>query len=291
MLMYQPVKSLATTSQQVMQGLAGARRVFELLDAPAHLSEPATADPVRFEREVALRAVGFSYGEGGRKVLDAVDLSMPRGKALALVGESGSGKTTAASLLLRFWDPTEGAVEIDGRDARTARLSDWRSLFAYVPQDPVLFAGTVRDNVGCGKDGAGDPEIVSALEAAHAWDFVRAMDGGLDAAVGERGANLSGGQRQRLALARAFLSGRPIIVLDEATSSLDTASEAQVQQGLDALLKDRTALVIAHRLTTVQRADAIAVLSAGRVVERGKHDSLLAAGGAYAALWSAQSGG
>lgn len=289
MLMYPPLKSLAATSQHLLQGLAGAQRVFEILDSPARVPEPAQAPPPAFERSLALRGVGFAY-QPGAPVLAGLDLEVAKGRTLALVGESGAGKSTVAALLLRFVDPQQGAVEIDGRDARSMRLADLRRLFAYVPQEPVLFAGTIRDNVACAREGASDAELEAALKAAHAWDFVARAPGGLSAPVGERGAGLSGGERQRIALARALLAGAPIIVLDEATSALDSASEALVQQGVDALLAERTAVVIAHRLTTVQRADEIAVLAGGRVVERGTHAALLASRGAYAALWQAQAG-
>lgn len=288
MLLYQPLKALSVTWQQVIQGMASARRVFEVLDERGGLPEPERAEPPVFERELRLRSVGFGYG--GEPVLRGVDLDVPKGRTLALVGETGSGKSTIASLLLRFYDPTEGALEIDGRDLRRFRLADLRRLFAYVPQDPVLFAGTVRDNVACGREGATELEIAAALKAAHAWDFVAALPGGLDGPVGERGASLSGGQRQRIALARAFLADAPILLMDEATSALDNASEAAVQRGLAELLAGRTAVVIAHRLSTVERADEIAVLDRGRVVERGGHAELLARRGAYAALVRAQQG-
>lgn len=287
-MMYQPIKALSITGQQVIQGMAGARRVFEVLDAPAGLCEPAEAAPLGFEREIAFRGVSFSYsGAEGPAVIQDLDLVLPKGKTLALVGESGAGKSTAALLLLRFWDPTRGSIAIDGRDLRTARLADLRRLIAYVPQEPVLFAGSVFDNVACGNERAGEPEVIAALKAAHAWDLVTEM-GGLGAQVGERGSGLSGGQRQRIALARAFVADAPIIVLDEATSALDTASEQLVQQGLERLLRGRTALVIAHRLSTVERADEIAVLSGGRLVERGAHRELMMRGGLYARLWAAQ---
>ncbi len=286
MLMYQPVKALSGTGQHVLQGLVAARRVFEVLDAPSGLPEPERAEPLQFERELAFRAVSFSYGEA--PVIERVNLTLTKGKTLALVGESGSGKSTLGLLLLRFYDPTEGAIEIDGRDLRTARLADVRRLVAYVPQEPVLFAGTVRDNLVCAREGAGDLEIRQALEGANAWQFVEQMEGGLDARLGERGTGLSGGQRQRLAIARAILANAPLILLDEATSALDSASEAAVQAGLGRLLANRTALVIAHRLSTVERADEIAVLSRGQVVERGSHQELLERKGAYARLWAAQ---
>jgi subfamily B ATP-binding cassette protein MsbA len=288
MLMYRPLKELSQTGQHVIQGIAGGQRIFDVLDAPEGPPEPADPVPARFEQAIRFHRVGFSYGD--EPVLKEVDLTVPRGRTLALVGESGAGKSTLAALLLRFYDPTEGAVELDGQDTRRMRVAELRGLIAFVPQEPVLFAGTVRDNVACGNEAASEPELVAALKAAHAWEFVSQMPGGLDAPVGERGAGLSGGQRQRLALARAFLADAPIIVLDEATSALDSASEIAVQRGLEALLRDRTAIVIAHRLSTVERADEIAVLAAGRVVERGTHAELLARGGAYAALHAAQAG-
>jgi subfamily B ATP-binding cassette protein MsbA len=291
MLMYQPIKSLSITGQQVIQGIAGGRRIFEVLDAPVTLPDPAEPLPAVFEREVAFHQLSFSYaGPEGARVLDGIDLRLPKGRTLALVGESGAGKSTLGLLLLRFWDPTEGAVELDGVDVRRMRLPELRRLIAYVPQEPVLFSGTVLDNVACGREGASEAEVVAAIKAACAWDFVEQM-GGLQAPIGERGAGLSGGQRQRLALARAFVADAPIILLDEATSALDSASEQLVQQGLERLLQGRTALVIAHRLTTIERADEIALLANGHVAERGTHRELLSRDGAYAALWAAQQGG
>ena len=288
MMMYRPLKELATTGQLVVQSISSGRRLFEVLDATERLPEPEEAPPASFERELAMRDLTFAYGE--RPVLEGVRLRLPKGRTLAMVGASGSGKSTLAALLLRFWDPQQGAVEFDGRDARSMRLRDLRRLIAFVPQEPVLFAGTVRDNVGCAREGASDAEVRAALEAAHAWDFVSELPGGLDGVIGEKGAGLSGGQRQRIAIARALLTDAPIILLDEATSALDSASEALVQKGLERLLQRRTALVIAHRLSTVERADEIAVLARGRVIEQGTHAGLLARKGAYAALWEAQAG-
>ena len=283
MLMYQPVKALSSTGQQVIAGLAASRRLFEILDLPRSPADQAVPVQARFERELRLQGVSFSYGQD-RRVLDDVSLAVPKGKTLALVGPSGSGKSTLGALLLRFHDPTAGQILLDGVDARSLELAGLRRLIAYVPQEAVLFAGSVRDNVTCVRPSASEAQLEAALAAANALDFVKALEGGLDAAVGERGAKLSGGQRQRLALARAFLSDAPILVLDEATSALDAASEAAVQEGLARLLKDRTAIVIAHRLSTIERADEIAVLSDGRILEQGTHAALLAKGGAYAAL-------
>ncbi len=288
MLAYRPVKELSHAATQVMQGLAAGQRIFEVLDAPNELKEPAAPRAPSFARTLTFRGVGFSYG--AEPVLRSIELSLEKGKVLALVGESGSGKSTAAALVLRFYDPTEGALLLDGVDLREFRLEDYRRLIAYVPQEPVLFAGSIRDNVACVREGASEEELMAALVASHSWEFVKELPGGLDAAVGERGAGLSGGQRQRLALARAFLADAPIVLLDEATSALDGASEGLVQEGLERLLANRTALVIAHRLSTISSADHIALLAGGAIAERGTHEELLSKGGRYSALWHAHTG-
>ncbi len=288
MLMYRPLKELAHTGQQVVQGQAGAQRIFEVLDAPDALPEPASPETAAFESSIEVRDILFSYdGTAEHSILKNLSLKIPKGSSLAVVGGSGSGKSTLAALLLRFYDPVSGGIFLDGRDIRAFRTEDYRRLIAYVPQEPVLFAGTVADNITCGKSGSSEQEIWEALKAANASEFVQEM-GGLQASIGERGQGLSGGQRQRLAIARAFLSHAPIMLLDEATSALDNASERLVQSGLDRLMADRTAIVIAHRLTTVEHCDAIAVMENGTLKELGTHSALLAQNGLYARLWHTQ---
>jgi ATP-binding cassette subfamily C protein CydCD len=213
-----------------------------------------------------------------------VRLDIRPGATVAIVGPSGSGKTTLANLLLRFWDPTMGTIALEGCDLRQYKLDDLRSRIALVAQDTYLFNDTLRANVALAKPGAGKAEILQALERAALGDFIAALPARLDTKVGERGVQLSGGQRQRVAIARAFLKNAPVLILDEATSHLDAISEAQVRHALTALMRDRTTIVIAHRLSTVRDADLIAVLDAGRLVESGTHSELIARGGLYAEL-------
>jgi ATP-binding cassette, subfamily B, bacterial MsbA len=287
-MMYQPFKRATRTNLALQQALASARRVFEILDAPNDVTDRAGAVRLGgFEREVRFESVTFAY-EGGAPVLHAVDLSLPRGSVTALVGPSGSGKSTLAALLPRFMDPTDGRVTADGIDLRDVTLASLRARIGLVTQEVVLFDESVRRNVAYGAPEASDARIREALSAANALAFVEALPEGLDTRVGEGGARLSGGQRQRLAIARALLKDPPILVLDEATSALDAESERAVQQALERLMAGRTVLVIAHRLSTVRRADQLVVLEAGRIVERGAHGELLAAGGLYRRLHDLQ---
>ena len=283
-MMYQPFKRATRINLALQQALASARRLFEVLDAPVLVVDRPGAATLRpFEREVRFEGVSFAY-PGGPDVLSGVDLVVPRGSVTALVGPSGAGKTTLANLLPRFMDVTAGRIAIDGVDVRDVTLASLRASMALVTQEVVLFDDTVRRNVAYGLADAPEERVRAALAAANALDFVDALPKGLDTPVGEAGGRLSGGQRQRLAIARALLKDPPILILDEATSALDTESERAVQAALERLMSGRTTLVIAHRLSTVRRADQIVVLDRGRLVERGRHAELLALGGVYRRL-------
>jgi subfamily B ATP-binding cassette protein MsbA len=281
LLLYQPVKALSGTLSQVLTGLVAAERLFAIADEPSPPDEGLEAAPL--SQALVLEQVRASYMDG-REGLRGVSLTVPAGARVALVGASGAGKTTLFSVLLGFVPASGGTARWDGVPLAELKPSSVRAQIAWVPQEPVLFSGSVRHNVLLGRPGARDAELWEALSLAHAEDFVRALPAGLDEPVGERGSRLSGGQRQRLALARAFLRKPSLLLLDEPTSALDAASEAAVGAGLSELMKGRTVLVIAHRLSTVRDADLIIVLEAGQVVESGTHAQLLARQGRYAQL-------
>ncbi len=272
---------------RVQQSLAALARLGEIMEREPDIVEMPGAMPLpAVEGRIALRDVSFRYPDG-EAVLSDVNLEIAPGQVCALVGPSGAGKTSLASLLLRFYDATEGRVEIDGRDVREVTLASLRSQIGLVPQETILFGGSVKENILYGRPGADDGEVVAAAKAANAHEFILDLANGYDTEVGERGAKLSGGQRQRIAIARALLKDPRILILDEATSSLDTESEALVQEALERLMKGRTTLVIAHRLSTIRDAERILVLSDGRIVEEGAHGELLARGGTYASLFRA----
>jgi ATP-binding cassette subfamily B protein/subfamily B ATP-binding cassette protein MsbA len=239
--------------------------------------------------EVRLEGVTFGY-EPGRAVLRGVSLEVPAGQTLALVGHTGAGKTTLAGLVARFFDPWQGRVLLDGRDARALRLAGLRGQVAVVLQEPFLFPISVAENIAYGRPGAGRAEVEAAARAANAHDFILRLPGGYDAVVGERGATLSGGERQRLAIARALLKDAPVLLLDEPTSSLDAETEGSLLEALRTLMKGRTTLLIAHRLSTIRHAHRIVVVNEGQIAEEGTHDELLARGGLYAHLHAIQFG-
>jgi subfamily B ATP-binding cassette protein MsbA len=287
LMLYPSVKSLSRVHNTVQEGLAAATRVFAQMDRPPDIRDRpgATALP-SISREIVYQEVSFSYGH--RPVLHNVNLTVGRGELVALVGPSGAGKTTLLNLLPRFYEAGRGAILIDSYDIRDVTLASLRGQIGMVTQQTILFNDTVRHNVAYGRLEASEDQILEALKAAHAYDFVTAMPQGVDTLIGEQGVRLSGGERQRLAIARALLKDAPILILDEATSSLDSESEREVQQALDRLIAGRTTLVIAHRLSTVRNAHRIIVLDQGRIVEQGTHEGLLRLDGLYRRLYEMQ---
>jgi ATP-binding cassette, subfamily B, bacterial len=277
--------------RQMESSLTEAAQFTELLLTPPAVVDPITPEPLRAQAsDVRFERVTFAYA-GGPPLFTGLDLKMPAGTKLGLVGRSGGGKSTLARLLLRMMDLDDGRILIGGQDISKLRQSDLRSLIAYVPQDPAMFHRTLRDNIAFARPHATDAEIHQAAQAAHVTEFADGLPDGFDTMVGERGVKLSGGQRQRVALARAVLRDAPILLLDEATSALDSESEILVQQALWRLMESRTALVVAHRLSTVARMDQLVVLDHGQIAEKGTHQELLRLDGIYARLWQHQSGG
>jgi len=280
---------------QIYRGLESslteAAQFTELLLTPPAVTDPAAPEPLRHGTGgIRFDHVTFTY-PGGKPLFAGLDLAVPAGTRLGLVGRSGGGKSTLTRLLLRMMDIDDGRILIGGQDISRLRQADLRSLIAYVPQDPAMFHRTLRDNIAFARPGATDAEIRQAADAAHVTDFADALPDGFGTLVGERGVKLSGGQRQRVALARAVLRDAPVLLLDEATSALDSESETLIQQALWRLMEGRTALVVAHRLSTVARMDQLIVLDRGQITERGTHRELLRLGGTYARLWQHQSGG
>ena len=274
-MLYQPIQRLTELNLTLTNSLAAMDRIFEVFDTYPEVQERPQAQVLgRAHGEIAFERVSFHY-DGRESVLDEFSLAIPAGTTVALVGPSGAGKSTLVKLLVRFYDVTEGHVTIDGVDIRDVTLKSLRQQIAIVPQDPILFSGTITENLRYGKPVATDEEIRQAAREAFADTFIAQLPDGYDTEVGERGVKLSGGQKQRLAIARAFLRDAPIVILDEPTSALDAESEELIKQALQRLLKDRTALIIAHRLSTIEHADRVVVIDEGRIVEQGRHEELL----------------
>jgi len=282
-----PAKSFSSSYFSLLKGFASAERIDSILGAQNPIKSPANPLPVpKFDDRIEYRDVHFSYNQ--REILHGVSLSIKRGMTIALVGQSGAGKTTFVDLLPRFYDVDSGQITIDGHDIRDYKVEDLRELMGNVNQDPILFNDTIYNNITFGVETATMEDVMRAAKIANAHEFIMEAEEGYQTRIGDRGSRLSGGQRQRLSIARAILKNPPIMILDEATSSLDTASERLVQEALEHLMENRTSIVIAHRLSTIKRADLICVLDDGRIVETGRHDELLAKDGVYAKLYNMQ---
>ena len=285
----EPIKELSRATYGIPKGLASMERINRILEAVNPIRDAPDAEGIKdFSDRISFEGVQFSY-ESGREVLKGVDLEIPRGKMVAIVGESGAGKSTLVDLIPRFYDATDGRITIDGKDIKSLKVKDLRSLMGNVNQDPILFNDTIFNNIAFGVENATEEEVIAAAKIANAHDFIMEKPEGYQTNIGDRGTKLSGGQRQRLSIARAILKNPPILILDEATASLDTESERIVQDALDRLMSTRTTIAIAHRLSTVKNADEIIVLHEGKVVERGRHEELIALDGYYKKLNDMQS--
>ena len=279
-----PIKELSKAAYGIPKGLASMERINRILEAVNPIQDPSRPEEIDgFQDRISFNRVSFTY-DGSRPVLQGIDLQIPKGRTIAIVGESGAGKSTLVDLIPRFWDVTGGSITIDGKDVRSLRLKDLRGLMGIVNQEPILFNDTIFNNIAFGVEGATREEVIEAAKIANAHDFIMEKPEGYDTNIGDRGNKLSGGQRQRLSIARAILKNPPILILDEATASLDTESECLVQEALDRLMHSRITIAIAHRLSTIKNADEIIVMHDGRIAERGTHAELLELDGYYKKL-------
>jgi len=284
---YGRLDSMSRIVTHTQKAAAGAKRIFDILDHTS--SVPEATNPVRLSQisgAIKMRDVSFRYGS--RRIIRGMNLEIKPGEMIGLVGHSGSGKSTLVNLICRFYDVSDGSIQVDGIDIRRLAVADYRRHIGLVLQEPFLFHGTIAENIAYGKPDSSRAEVVAAARAAHAHEFILRLRHGYDSIVGERGQGLSGGERQRISIARALLINPRILMLDEATSSVDTETEKEIQKALDNLVQGRTTIAIAHRLSTLRRADRLVVMDRGAIVEVGSHDELMAAQGAYWRLYEAQ---
>lgn len=285
----QPIKDLSRAAYGIPKGLASMERINVILNAENPITQtPFSKHISTFNEAISFEDVSFCYEQGGKQVLKNIDLKISKGRNIAIVGASGAGKSTLVDLIPRFYDPTSGRITIDGINIKDVCIRDLRGLMGNVNQDPILFNDTIFNNIAFGVENATMEQVIAAAKIANAHDFIMEKENGYDTNIGDRGQLLSGGQRQRISIARAILQNPPILILDEATASLDTESERMVQEALDYLMSSRTTISIAHRLSTVKKADEIIVMNEGRIVERGTHDELLLKNGYYKKLYEMQ---